>query len=74
MAQRITGGHFEIRRAFRCFDRDGSGQITESEFKEMLVNYAIFVSDEVIFLSFVLIMPDDYFPKTIISKSFLQYQ
>eukprot|EP00002_Diphylleia_rotans_P003297 TRINITY_DN1224_c0_g1_i7.p1 TRINITY_DN1224_c0_g1~~TRINITY_DN1224_c0_g1_i7.p1 ORF type:complete len:1276 (+),score=333.18 TRINITY_DN1224_c0_g1_i7:143-3970(+) len=46
VAQRITGGHFEIRRAFRCFDRDGSGQITESEFKEMLVNYAINVTEE----------------------------
>merc|ERR1719281_2118886 len=39
--QRTSGGPFALRKAFKYFDRDGSGDIDPDEFKEAMLFFGL---------------------------------
>lgn len=45
ITQRATGGAFAIRKAFKLFDRDGSGDIDPDEFKLAMLSFGLTFTD-----------------------------
>jgi len=43
--QRTTGGAFAIRKAFKVFDADGSGDIDPDEFKRVMLSFGLTFTD-----------------------------
>merc|ERR1719478_741049 len=43
--QRTSGGPFALRKAFKYFDRDGSGDIDPDEFKEAMLYFGLTFTD-----------------------------
>lgn len=50
--QRTTGGAFSLRKAFKIFDRDGSGDIDPDEFKLAMLSWGLTFTDRQILALF----------------------
>merc|ERR1719506_577429 len=57
--QRTSGGPFALRKAFKYFDRDGSGDIDPDEFKNAMLHFGLTFTDRQVMAIFGTYDDDD---------------